>query len=121
MSQIALVTGAGSGIGRACALGLLRAGWTVTLLGRRLDALPAEQRALAPKALFLVPGYGAQGAAAAEACAGLIGGEGGVVSASRLVNFPKAAEGARTIDAWQAAVEAAILTARDELRVAAHA
>jgi orotidine-5'-phosphate decarboxylase len=78
-------------------------------------------RAAAPKALFLVPGYGAQGAGAAEACAGLIGGEGGIVSASRSVNFPAAADGARTTEAWQAAVEAALLAAREELRVAAHA
>jgi NAD(P)-dependent dehydrogenase (short-subunit alcohol dehydrogenase family) len=41
MSKIALVTGAGSGIGRACALGLLKEGWTVALVGRRLDALQA--------------------------------------------------------------------------------
>ncbi len=40
-SRIALVTGAGSGIGRACALGLLKEGWTVALVGRRLDALQA--------------------------------------------------------------------------------
>ena len=39
MSKIALVTGAGSGIGRACALALLAEGWTVALLGRRADAL----------------------------------------------------------------------------------
>lgn len=39
MSKIAIVTGAGSGIGRACALGLLRDGWSVALVGRRLDAL----------------------------------------------------------------------------------
>ena len=38
-SKIALVTGAGSGIGRACALGLLQHGWTVFLLGRRAEAL----------------------------------------------------------------------------------
>jgi len=37
--KIALVTGAGSGIGRACALGLLAEGWTVALVGRRADAL----------------------------------------------------------------------------------
>ncbi len=37
--QIALVTGAGSGIGRTCALALLAEGWTVALVGRRADAL----------------------------------------------------------------------------------
>jgi NAD(P)-dependent dehydrogenase (short-subunit alcohol dehydrogenase family) len=45
-SKIAIVTGAGSGIGRACAQGLLAEGWTVALLGRRADAL-AETATLA--------------------------------------------------------------------------
>ena len=36
---VALVTGAGSGIGRAVALTFLRAGWQVTLAGRRAGAL----------------------------------------------------------------------------------
>ena len=76
-------------------------------------------RAAAPKALFLVPGYGAQGAGADAACAGLVGGEGGVVSASRSVIFPKAADGARTRNDWQAAIEAAIMSARSELKAAA--
>lgn len=38
-SKVAVVTGAGSGIGKACALGLLRDGWTVILVGRREAAL----------------------------------------------------------------------------------
>jgi NAD(P)-dependent dehydrogenase (short-subunit alcohol dehydrogenase family) len=44
-SRIALVTGAGSGIGQACATALLRAGWTVVFTGRRLDALQAAMAA----------------------------------------------------------------------------
>ncbi|MBP6901500.1 MAG: SDR family oxidoreductase [Burkholderiaceae bacterium] len=39
MSKIAVVTGASSGIGRACALALLAEGWTVGLVGRRAEAL----------------------------------------------------------------------------------
>lgn len=42
-----MVTGAGSGIGRAVALELLRGGWRVTLAGRRVGALE-ETAALAP-------------------------------------------------------------------------
>ena len=42
----AVVTGAGSGVGRACALGLLAAGYSVALAGRRRDALE-ETAALA--------------------------------------------------------------------------
>jgi len=39
MAKVAIVTGAGSGIGRAVSLALVRAGWSVTLAGRRADVL----------------------------------------------------------------------------------
>jgi NAD(P)-dependent dehydrogenase (short-subunit alcohol dehydrogenase family) len=52
--RIALVTGAGTGIGKACALALLEDGWTVVFAGRRLPVLeeaiaasPHAQRARA--------------------------------------------------------------------------
>lgn len=45
MNPIAMVTGAGSGIGKACALALLAEGWQVFLVGRREDALQATARA----------------------------------------------------------------------------
>ena len=40
-AKVAVVTGAGSGIGRACALGLLAAGYRVVLAGRRPEPLRA--------------------------------------------------------------------------------
>ncbi len=43
MDRIALVTGAGSGIGRAVSLGLLEAGYRVVLTGRRREPLEETQ------------------------------------------------------------------------------
>lgn len=39
MGGVAVITGAGTGIGRACAAGLAQAGWRVALAGRRQDLL----------------------------------------------------------------------------------
>ncbi len=96
-------------------------GWSslMMVIGATAPEEARAVRALAPKALFLVPGYGAQGAGAAEACSGLVNGEGGVVSASRSVNFPRAAANAVDRASWRQAIDEAILAARDELRLAA--
>src|SRR4051794_37383088 len=44
MDRIAVVTGAGSGIGKSVALALLADGWRVALAGRRADALQEAVR-----------------------------------------------------------------------------
>jgi NAD(P)-dependent dehydrogenase (short-subunit alcohol dehydrogenase family) len=48
--KIALVTGAGTGIGQGCATALLHAGWTVVFTGRRMDTLQAAIEAAAASA-----------------------------------------------------------------------
>jgi NAD(P)-dependent dehydrogenase (short-subunit alcohol dehydrogenase family) len=44
MAKIALITGAGSGIGKASALALMRHGWSVVLAGRRKELLEGVAR-----------------------------------------------------------------------------
>ncbi|MCA8900946.1 MAG: orotidine-5'-phosphate decarboxylase [Hyphomonas sp.] len=84
---------------------------------------PDEARAirdLAPSSLFLVPGYGAQGAGAAEALAGFVQGpgglEGGVVSSSRGVNFPEGSNEAADLEEWHSLIASAIVAAQSDLR-----
>jgi orotidine-5'-phosphate decarboxylase len=76
-------------------------------------------REAAPSSLFLVPGYGAQGASARDAVAGFVRGpagrlEGGLVNAARALLFPEAA---RVGDAgsWERAVDEALARAIAEL------
>ncbi|MEO8739171.1 MAG: SDR family oxidoreductase [Casimicrobiaceae bacterium] len=54
-SKIAVVTGAGSGIGRAVALAFLREGYKVALAGRRRDALDATVTAAAASGTNALP------------------------------------------------------------------
>jgi orotidine-5'-phosphate decarboxylase len=82
-------------------------------------------RAAARDALFLVPGYGAQGASPRDALAGFVKRdgtgtlEGGVVSASRSVSMPDSAKSARAAEDWDRAVSFAIEAAQAELAEAA--
>lgn len=79
-------------------------------------------RILLPSALFLVPGYGAQGASAREAVRSFVPGprglEGGLVNSSRALLFPEAARGASDASAWERAVDEAIDRAAAELSAA---
>jgi NAD(P)-dependent dehydrogenase (short-subunit alcohol dehydrogenase family) len=55
MSKVAIVTGAGSGIGRAAALALLEDGYSVGLAGRRKDALEETVRLAGAAAARALP------------------------------------------------------------------
>jgi NAD(P)-dependent dehydrogenase (short-subunit alcohol dehydrogenase family) len=52
-NKTAIITGAGSGIGRACAIALAREGAKVTLVGRRLDRLDEVAREIGDSALVV--------------------------------------------------------------------
>jgi NADP-dependent 3-hydroxy acid dehydrogenase YdfG len=51
--KIAIVTGAGTGIGRACALALIREGAHIALVGRRQDRIEEVAREAGGSALAL--------------------------------------------------------------------
>lgn len=72
-----------------------------------------------PQALFLVPGYGAQGGSALAAVAPFVKGpnglEGGIVNSSRAILFPEAARGATEARVWERALDGALDRAIDEL------
>ena len=96
-------------------------GWSS--LGVVVGATYPEQgerlRALLPNALFLIPGYGAQGGSAADAMrsflSGASGPEGGLVNSARGVIFPEAAAGASHAIAWERAIDAALEATIEDL------
>ena len=49
--KVAMVTGAGSGIGRACAIALSKAGYAMVLAGRRLEALQGAAKNMSGETL----------------------------------------------------------------------
>jgi len=72
-----------------------------------------------PRALFLVPGYGAQGGSASAAVESFVAGpnglEGGIVNSSRAILFPESAKGASDARAWERAFDANLDRVIDEL------
>jgi orotidine-5'-phosphate decarboxylase len=79
-------------------------------------------RAAAGEALFLVPGYGAQGAGARDAVAGFVRRgdrlEGGVVNASRSVASPAGSLEVVTAARWETLIDAALAAAQADLLTA---
>ena len=65
-----------------------------------------------------MPGYGAQGAGAADAVAGFVEGQGGCVNASRSVTFPAGSDEAATEADWVDLIGAAIEAAQADLKSA---
>ena len=95
-------------------------GWSSLglVVGATYPEQAARLRSILPGALFLVPGYGAQGGSARDAVCGFVPGpaglEGGVVSSSRGVLFPTAGETANRIT-WEKAIDTALTVAKEAL------
>jgi orotidine-5'-phosphate decarboxylase len=95
-------------------------GWSS--LGVVVGATYPEQaervRELLPRALFLVPGYGAQGGSAADAVRGFTQGprclEGGIVNSGRAILFPDDGVGSDAVE-WEKAIDGRIDEAIAEL------
>ena len=94
----------------------------MVVCGATWPAEAARLRAILPRTLFLVPGYGAQGGAAKDALAGLVPGpsghEGGVVSSSRAILYSKAAAETQSLSAWRNAFQQTLQASISELRAA---
>jgi orotidine-5'-phosphate decarboxylase len=97
-------------------------GWSgmMAVAGATYPVEAQRLRGMLPKSLFLVPGYGAQGADARAAMAGFVQGprglEGGWVSASRSILYPAAGKSAADMSGWRKAVSDAIAASNAELR-----
>lgn len=119
--KIAIVTGAGSGIGRAAVIGLLDAGWRVALAGRREEQLQVTA-AHAPGRTLVVPTDVADEAAVAALFARTVETYGRV---DLVFNNAGAMAGGRledlSLDAWRRVVDVnltgAFLCTREAFRV----
>jgi len=76
-------------------------------------------RKILPKALFLIPGYGAQGAKASDALAGLILKnkiyEGGLINSSRSILFPEGSYEQTSFFEWKKTIESALKKSFNDL------
>lgn len=100
-------------------------GWSSlgVVVGATYPAQHDAVRAHLPNAIFLVPGYGAQGGVAADAVRGFGPGpnglEGGIVNSSRGLLYPAGSD-TNDSQAWEQAIDAALDRAIGELSQATH-
>ncbi|HEV3077052.1 MAG TPA: orotidine-5'-phosphate decarboxylase [Thermoanaerobaculia bacterium] len=89
------------------------------VVGATFPADAARLRRLMPRAIFLLPGYGAQGGGV-EGLAACFDrdGLGAVVSASRSVTYPKGAEAAASAGAYRELVRASLLAMIADVKAA---
>lgn len=98
-------------------------GWSSlgVVVGATYPEQAARIRALLPRALLLIPGYGAQGGSPADAVRAFVRGpyglEGGLVNSSRGILFPRDAD-TTAAAVWEKAVDAAFDAAVADLRAA---
>jgi orotidine-5'-phosphate decarboxylase len=68
-----------------------------------------------PKSIFLLPGYGTQGATADMTKAAFVDGQGAIVSASRSILYAHKDKKYASADSWEAAVESAVIAMKTDL------
>ena len=96
-------------------------GWSSlgAVVGATYPEVHQRIREILPRALFLVPGYGAQGGGARDAVSGFVAGpaghlEGGLVNSSRGILFPPGSD-TDDVTTWERAVDEALDRAIGEL------
>ena len=81
-------------------------------------------RKILPKSLFLIPGFGEQGASASEALSGLILKnkiyEGGLINSSRSILFPKDSHDVNDLLKWKEKIVSALKKTTNELKFKAN-
>ena len=110
-SKLAPLAGARTGASGWSSLGVV--------VGATWPEEAANLREILPHSPFLVPGFGAQGAGADQALAGLVRENaewrGGLVNSTRALIFPPESRGVASIDAWRKSVRDAVRGARSAL------
>ncbi len=92
----------------------------MAVVGATAPEQARRARTLLPSVPFLAPGYGAQGASAADALAGAVasadGPQGVLAASSRAVLYPAGAEAAADRVSWGEMINAAMDAAQAELQ-----